>query len=159
MQAFIMISGIAIIGLLYWYGQRLRIMPVPTLPAARRKALAMMPRDAKLVVELGAGWGGMTRRIRKALPNATVIAYERSLIPWAVSRVSGPVHRGDLFAADLTNADVVFCYLSPWHMARLAPKFAAELKNGASVISVAFPLPDFAPDAADDPVYLYRYRK
>jgi len=154
-----MISGIAIIRLLYWYGQRLRKMPVTTLTAGRRKALSMLPRDAKLAVELGAGWGGLTRRIRQALRNANVIAYEASPIPSEVSRVSGPVHRGDLFAADLTNADVVFCYLSPWHMARLAPKFAAELKNGASVISVAFPLPDFAPDAADDPVYLYRYRK
>lgn len=159
MQLLIMMGGIAIIGLLYWYGQRLRIMPVPTLPAARRRALGLMPRDAKVVVELGSGWGGMTRRLRRAFPHATVIAYERSILPWAVARLSGPVIRGDIFAADLTRADIVFCYLSPWHMAQLAPKFDAELKNGAHVVSVAFPVPGRTADAQDAPAYLYRYAK
>jgi hypothetical protein len=154
-----MLAGIAIILILFGQGQRLRIMPVPTLPGARRAALGLFPENPKVIVELGSGWGGMTQMIREAYPDAEVIAYERSIIPYAVSRMFGSARRGDLFYADISEADVVFCYLSPWHMQELSAKFEEELKDGACVISVAFPLPYRTADAKDSGVYLYRFTK
>jgi trans-aconitate methyltransferase len=115
-------------------------------------------------VELGSGWGGMTRRLQKRFPDAKIAAFEKSIIPYVFSRAQGQnVRCSDLFDVNLTTVDLVFCYLSPWHMERLLPKFEKELKPGAVVVSASFPMkrtPDaetIVPGIVDIPVYLYRF--
>lgn len=44
------------------------------------------------------------------------------------------------------DADVIFLYLSPEYMTKLAPKFDRELKKGTRVISHAFTFKDREPD-------------
>ena len=73
------------------------------------------------------------------------------------------VVRGNFWKADLSRADVVFCYLFPDVMERLANKLHNELKSGAVVVSCNYPVPGFVPrrvlrpKAAQhhDPVYIY----
>lgn len=48
--------------------------------------------------------------------------------------------RKNFFDVDLSNADVVFCYLFPKVMKRLDEKFRKELQPGARVISYCFPM-------------------
>lgn len=48
-------------------------------------------------------------------------------------------------AVDLSQADVVYCYLLPKFLEELAPKFKKELKNGARVVSVGFAIPGLKP--------------
>lgn len=140
MELLVLVIGLGVIGTLVWQGYALRIMPVPTAPVVRAAAIELMPGNPQTIVELGSGWGGMTRRLKKTFPNADVIAYERSFLPWAISRITGlNVQRADIFKADLSQADVVFCYLSPWHMTYLDRQFKT-LKDGATVISVSFPI-------------------
>lgn len=49
--------------------------------------------------------------------------------------------RANCLAIDLSDADLVFCYLMPPLMGRLKEKFERELKPGARVISYAFKIP------------------
>jgi len=44
----------------------------------------------------------------------------------------------NFYHQDLSNADIVFCFLTPPAMERLKPKFEKELKSGARVVSYAF---------------------
>ena len=50
---------------------------------------------------------------------------------------------GDFFEVDLSNADVVTCYLTDPPMARLGRKLRDELKNGARVVSHNYEIPNW----------------
>ena len=70
----------------------------------------------------------------------------------------------NFWLADLAQADVVVCYLFPDVMGRLGTKLAAELAEGARVVSFNFPIPGWtarstlrAPSRLhNDPIYIYR---
>jgi len=49
--------------------------------------------------------------------------------------------RKDLHKVDLSDADIIFCYLMPWAMRQLAPKFTKELKQGCRIVSHSYQLP------------------
>lgn len=63
-----------------------------------------------------------------------------------------------------TTADVVYCYLYPDVLKRLAVKLRTELKPGAMVVSGNFPLPGWRPSEVltcarplyNSPLYIYR---
>lgn len=44
----------------------------------------------------------------------------------------------NFYNQDLSGADIVFCFLSPFAMEKLRPKFERELPSGTRVISYAF---------------------
>ena len=74
------------------------------------------------------------------------------------------IRRQSFWEADLSMADVLFCYLFPDLMKDLAAKAKDELKPGAIMISCNFEVPGFTPsqiirpDGAlhSDPIYIYR---
>ncbi|MDH3972777.1 MAG: class I SAM-dependent methyltransferase [Deltaproteobacteria bacterium] len=74
------------------------------------------------------------------------------------------VSRKDFFNVYLGDSDIIFCYLFPDVMEKLALKVDREMKEGALLISCNFPLPGWFPESvitADhrvqkDPVYVYR---
>ena len=53
-------------------------------------------------------------------------------------RSKAEIHFCDFRHKNLSDADVIVCYLLPEPLARLQPKLEAELKKGARVISYAF---------------------
>ena len=79
--------------------------------------------------------------------------------------MSGARHQravGDFHRADLTDAALVACYLTPPAMAKLKPKLEAELKPGALVLCNTFAVRGWqpvavatAPDAYRSQIYLY----
>jgi hypothetical protein len=74
------------------------------------------------------------------------------------------IKRQNFWEADLSGADVVFCYLYPDVMKKLAAKLGSGLKPGAIVVSSNFPLPGYIPDRVlrpesslhNDPMYVYQ---
>ncbi len=70
---------------------------------------------------------------------------------------------GNFWKADLRGADVVFCYLFPDVMGRVAEKIRTDVKPGAVVVSCNFPVPEFVPNRVlrpagalhHDPIYVY----
>ena len=129
------------------------------MPSSRKAVSTMiriMPRNVKgTILDLGAGWGTLGYPVAKAFPEATVIGYELSPIPWAYSRIKQFVvrrrnlafKRKDISEVDLSSADIVLVYLQPRAMRRLSPKLRDELKPGALVLSNSFPLPGWEQSA------------
>jgi len=84
--------------------------------------------------------------------HAQGVGYELSLWPcfWGwlrvkLSRADVTLKMQNFLKADLSSADVVFCYLFPEVMDKLEEKFKTELKPGARVISYTFQLPHIQP--------------
>jgi hypothetical protein len=116
-------------------------------------------KDTDLVYDLGSGDG----RVIAAIANnskAQVVGYEISLLVyvWSVIKIFflGLSKRVDIRFADFLNRDLgqatlIFCFLTPKAMIKLAPKFRQELKAGTRIVSYSFSLPGWQPVAVDRP--------
>lgn len=148
------------------------VPPTPTSPRVRRLLLDMVPADLTgTVLDMGSGFGGLARGLARHCPDANVVGYERSPLPWLVSRLWQLLRplpnlrliRGDFRDAPLESASLVACYLIGPIMADLAPDLAARLAPGATAICNTFALPGWraidcriAGDLYRSPVFLYR---
>lgn len=169
--ALVLAVTVAALASIVWGTLRLGISPMPTSPAVRKAVLTLVPQDVRGEVhELGAGWGGLALALADACPRAQVVAWEAAFVPWLWCRLrlalrprgNVVLRRADFFAADLSRARVVVCYLWTGAMTRLGPKLQAELPEGAVVVSHTFALRGWQAEATthvDDwyrtPVYRY----
>lgn len=64
---------------------------------------------------------------------------------------------GDIFAHDLSDADVITCYLLPNTNKKLEVKFAQELQPGTRLVSNNFTFPGLSPLQEDHENHLYLY--
>ena len=137
-----------------YYGIKLDITPMPSSRKAIATFITLIPdkTDGK-IVDLGSGWGSLAYPIAKRFPEAKVLGYELSPIPWLYSRLKGvfaqrknlTLHRQSVFDADLSDVDVVVVYLHPAAMRKLGPKFERELRPGTLVLSNTFVVPTWKP--------------
>ncbi len=126
------------------------------------------------VMDLGAGDGRVLLRAERREPKITAIGYEGALGVWLLAQIrlhlrrsKAVVLRKNFFTADFSKADVIFTYLSIAMMKKLKPKFDAELRDGACVISHAFRVPDMPADREEliempfgrSKIYRYVWRK
>lgn len=125
----------------------------------------------QLLIDLGCGDG----RVLGSAWNrygVRAVGYELNLMAYCRARLrcigkkGVKVVRSNFWKADLSRADVVFCYLFPDVMQRLAKKIRKEVKPGATVVSCNFPVPGIVaqqvlrPEGAlhHDPIYIYRIK-
>jgi SAM-dependent methyltransferase len=108
------------------------------------------------VADLGCGDGRVL--VEAARRGASVIGVEcdgelaeQARAALADAALPGEVVEGDLFAVDLEQVDVAFCYLSPATLQRLV----ARLASGTRLVTVDFEVPGLAPDAVDGAAHLY----
>ena len=154
------------------YSTIYKIVNVPTTPFSRN-ALVKDIRSLKqnceglVIYDLGAGWGGLCLWLARAFPKAKIIGYEVSPFPFTVAWIRQMISfkknyricYGDLFKQDISDADIIFAYLSPEHMTRLIP----AIPKGTIVYSQGFEVPEMTPEKV---IYvpvsieknLYRYR-
>ncbi len=130
------------------YAARLGVPPVPARRIEVDAALSLLeaeslPAGAR-IVELGAGWGGLAVRLARALPQAQVVGYELSPLPYAVARLRArrlgncEIQRTDFFRASVEHADAVTAFLMMHPMERLKPKLDQELAPGTPVVAIGF---------------------
>jgi SAM-dependent methyltransferase len=130
---------------------------------------AVNPKPGELLIDLGCGDGRVLRAARRQYKlraegyELNPLAFlKASLLSMRCAAIK--IHCRDFWKADLSGADVVFCYLFPDVMAPLARKLRTELKPGATIVSCNFPLPGFHPERifrpggrlTNDPVFMYR---
>jgi SAM-dependent methyltransferase len=140
-------------------------------PTPRRSVRAMLrlaevgPQDT--VYDLGAGTGAIVFRAARQY-RARVLGVEVEPLRFLILRLRrrfGPMGDriqlvwGNLFHLDFREATVVTAFLWPGAMARLRPKFEAELRPGARLVSHCHKVPGWTPTAFDPEsnVYLYRW--
>jgi SAM-dependent methyltransferase len=123
----------------------------------------------QVLVDLGCGDGRVLRQARRRF-GVHAVGYELNPLAYWKARLLCAGYKGikllrlNFLKADLSDADLVFCYLFPDVMRDVAAKLKAELKAGATVASCNFALPGFTPDRIlrppgalhHDPIYIYR---
>ncbi|MBW1780041.1 MAG: class I SAM-dependent methyltransferase [Deltaproteobacteria bacterium] len=131
-------------------------------------ALPMDPDDR--LVDLGCGDGRVLRAAAKKY-HVQAVGFEVNPVAYLVAKTLSAasegvrIRYGNFWAVDLSEADVVFCYLFPDLMERLSIKLVRELRPGARVVSCNFPLSGWKPTTIvrplprrhGDPIYLYRF--
>jgi predicted RNA methylase len=141
-----------------------------THPLKIKKILETVKMHPKQVVyDLGSGDG---RFLIAAAKRYKVKAIGLEINPWAylLSRLrimlwqaNVSIRFQDFWKTDLSEADIVFCYLFPDVMERLKEKLSKELKAGATVISCNFEIPGWTPEKTiiaphpthRDPIFIY----
>ena len=140
--------------------------PTPRAAALEMLRLAeLSPHD--LLYDLGAGTGALVfRAVRTYRARAVGVEVEPiRVLVLRLRRALGPgadrltIRWGDLFGLDFREATVVAAFLWPGAMARLRPKFEAELQPGTRVVSHCHPIPGWTPEVHEPKtdVYLYRW--
>jgi SAM-dependent methyltransferase len=130
--------------------------------------VSMSPGDR--LVDIGCGDGRVLREARRRY-GVRALGYEVNPVAYLLARfrtlgMEGiEVRFGDFWKNDLHHADIVYCYLFPDVMKRVAEKLEKELRPGTRVISCNFPVPGWKPleilhpesSLHGDPIYLYRF--
>ena len=154
------------------YGHIYKVVSMPSTPWTRRAIINHMRdqgmKDGAMIYELGSGLGGLCFRLKRAFPKAEVVGYEISFFPYWISRISNvfygcKLHRKDIFKEDLSKADILVCYLSPYHMDKLREKLEKEMKRPYTLYSQGFPVNAWAEDtvlcpriALEGKIYVYK---
>ena len=109
--------------------------------------------DNNKVIELGCGKAGFLRALAKKFPNTKLIGIEYSFLPWIIAKIQsnfGRYHnikiiRENIFKTDISEANLIYCYLNIKMMRDLENKFKKECKKGTQIISYLFKLPNLKP--------------
>lgn len=133
---------------------------VPT-PSKTVDAMIRLTEVSKgdIVYDLGCGDGRFL--IAAAKQGATAIGYELSvptliLAKWRTRKYpSISVRYGDFWKQDISNADVVVCYLLIAKMAQFERDVWPKLKAGCRVVSHMFSMPNVQPVSREGKVIVY----
>lgn len=151
-QLTIAISGVTFV----YYTWRTKIPAVPTQKSARTVILNLIseelqqhPRPQPVIYDLGCGWGGLCLAVAKEFPQAKVIGLELAwpalVICWLRKLVFGRrnwhILRHNFWQHDISDGDIVLCYLGDVVMADLRDKLRREPRPNRLFISNTFPLP------------------
>ncbi|TAL51086.1 hypothetical protein EPN81_00935 [Patescibacteria group bacterium] len=108
-------------------------------------------------VELGCGNARVCRYMKQQQPGADVTGVELSIlqygIGWLQNRLAGSGVKMKLenaFKHDLTGYDALYLFLMPETYQKIRPKFEAELKPGARVVSYVWPIPEWEASKVDE---------
>ncbi len=104
-------------------------------------------KHGEVFYELGCGTGQVLLEAQKS--GAKIIGFEVSpfyfliakLMTWRYPNIE--IKFQDIRNINLQQADVVYVYLLPEFLEKLAPKFKKELKKSARLISIGFPVAGF----------------
>lgn len=137
----------------------------PTPDGALRGLAARAPLpDGARVLDAGCGLGDGLRELRREYPQARLAGIEWSWplgLACAMRCRFASVRRGDLWAADWSQADLVYLFQRPESMPRALEKARRELHPGAWLASLEFELAGCPATAVlrgpgRKPVWLYR---
>ena len=139
------------------------LFPTPEGALDHLPDLAPLPPGAR-VLDAGCGLGQGLQALRRAYPLAELhgLEWSRSLrllcawrCPWA------KVTQGDIWRADWSGYQLVYLFQRPESMARALAKARAELRPGAWLVSLEFPVGGEPPSGRLDgvqgrPVWMYQ---
>lgn len=141
--------------------RKLPYVPVRLIDIQRIIAIADI-KNEKNFYELGSGDGRVMIEFAKHGLNCT--GFELSRFYVFVTNLKAKIYRlkncraknADMFTADLSDAEIVYCYLTPEFSKMVCEKLFGKLKKGTKVISYCFPIERMTPQEVCD---IYGKRK
>jgi hypothetical protein len=143
----------------------------PFFPSPKKvMQLAMQEMSLKkgdIFYDLGAGTGTSIIVADEEF-GAIATGSEINLLPYIIARLKifflrshAKMKFENLFEQNISDADVIFCFLTERTMSKLEPKFLKELKAGTRIACYTFPLPTMKPERiipihGEWKIYLYR---
>ena len=152
LQALIAVSAITYA----YYTWRTQIPLVWTQAAAQKEMIALIkseidsrPGQKVKIYDLGSGLGGLCLAIAKTFPDAEIVGMELAWPAWIYSVINQIVRgqknlsfvRRDFWKQDISDGDIVVCYLGDIVMKRLGDKLRHDARPHRLFISNTFPLP------------------
>lgn len=106
----------------------------------------------ELLIDLGCGHGHVLVIAAREF-GARAVGYEfaphHAFVAWLAAALRGQgratVRWGDLYAADISHADVIYIWLTPHALPRLIPKLMAETRPSTRVVAFSSPIPGWEP--------------
>lgn len=125
---------------------------IPSSKKAIQKILELVPLPEQgLVLDLGSGDGRFLRAVKQKYPQLQVLGYEISPLALVIHKLLNlfltkvPVKANDFFFANVSQINVIFCFLLPTDMRRLEQKLQTELPKNAIIISNTFSFKNWLP--------------
>jgi hypothetical protein len=155
---------------LVYFTLRTGISPMPSNRLQREAILAAAGETDGPIYELGAGWGSLAFALAERFPNAQVIAFEVSWVPYLAMRVRQLVRPrknltlrcADFLRAPLNDGRLFVCYLFRKGMKKLKTKLEREAP-GARLVAHTFSVHGWTPESEQTltdiyrtPVFVYR---
>lgn len=164
------ILGIAIVGLIasllaLFFLFKTRVPFVRTPHETWKTIIEQVPPQHGLrVTDIGCGDASMLFALEAARPDLRLDGYELAPWPYVLSRFKRWLKKSkvqlyyrDFYTVDLSQYDVIFCFLIAGVMPKLEKKLRQELKPGAMVISYGFTFPSWQPaQVIDNPSKRWR---
>lgn len=130
----------------FWNARGERVPLYLTNTTTAKTLVDLTPAAATHAVDLGSGLGGTVRQLAKDRKALTVHGVETAPIPYMVSKILGfilgpknaQIIYLDMWQVDLSQYDLVYCFLSTEPMDRLLAKAKAEMQPGSVLISNSF---------------------
>ncbi len=142
--------------------------PISSRKERIRRALELTnPKAGETLYDLGSGHGRVLVMAAKEF-GLNAVGIEAGPVQCAVSWINAfrngvsskvRIEAGNFYKSDISDADIVFAYLTSDHGDRLQEKLREDLKSGARVVTVSFHLPDWEVDFFDREQLIYVYKK
>jgi SAM-dependent methyltransferase len=159
------------LALVYWSSFRSQVPLYLSNRHAVRAVSALLPAQPARLLDIGAGTGSLLRPLARSRPDCRFTGIEIAPAPWLAGRLLAlgvpnlSFLRGDFFAHDWADYDLVYAFLSPVPMDKVWHKARREMRPDSLLVSNSFALPGCAPDEVvelDDRrrtrLYIYRIR-
>ena len=131
----------------------------PPVPSSGKTKKEMLNHAAKYlkqhknltVADLGSGWGTLLIPLAKQFPYHRFIGFELAKLPYHISKFrtlnlpNTQIKKQNFFNTDLSDIDVIFCFLLPSAMLECRDKILPKLKKGTIIYANRFPLPNIKP--------------
>ena len=107
------------------------------------------------IYELGCGKAKFLKKLRKKYPeqNLKLVGIENFIFPLTLLKIQNRIFQyniqirdEDIFQTDISEADVIYCFLNVEAMKKLKPKLLFQTKSGTKIISYQFSIPDTEPE-------------
>ncbi len=172
MAIFLLLTVALVLTIFLYDYLRYQIGPNSTSKKVRKRLSEHLPQEIQgTIYELGSGFGQMSLFFAKHYPESTIFSFERARIPfiiqklWIMGQFQSRIELKfeDFLKQDLSEAKLIFCYLYPTIMTKIAEKFYQEAAPGTWLITHTFAMRKYQPEAvvyAEDlyrtPIYFYK---
>lgn len=148
------------------FGYGVPYVPTPDYKIQKLlKSITVKP--GQRFLDIGCGDGRIVEAIKNQFPNSECEGIENSFYPYRLAKkrkrnssVEFQLKRGDFYKLDLSQYDVIYCYLLPIHMKHVWKKIETDCKKGTLLYSSAFEIPNKKPKSKihiEEEKYFYVY--